>query len=312
MTDDDARAAIVRTLTWFETLGYAPTRAELSLAIDTARSLELGAWDLHDHIEQMRAKNEIVEVGGRVGFPGSVERIVSTIRERDSFQPRKRRRARWVASWLTRFSSVRFVALANTTALGSARDEGDLDFFVIVRAGTIWTTRLLAGLPFRLLGMTPRPGKERDAVCLSYFIADDALDLSSHMLPDDDPYFRYWFLSLLPLSDDGVSTGFWNANESVRTRHPFAQPWIVSPDLRVGRSSIARRDDALRPAPYALLEPIARWLQLRWFPSVIRERMNRDSCVIVNDHALKFHVTDGREEYRRKYIEACARRGICV
>jgi hypothetical protein len=140
------------------------------------------------------------------------------------------------------------------------------------------------------------PQEKQDAVCLSYFIADDALNLTSHMLASDDPYFRYWFLALLPLYDDGVSAHLWQANQAITSRHPCAEPWIASPDLEASRP-------ALRIPSFQLTEQIARSFQMRWFPSSIRDRMNRDTSVIVTDHALKFHVDDGREQYRARYHE---------
>ncbi len=309
MSDANARDAIFRTLTWFETLGYAPTRAELMLTCDL-RNVESQKSQVESHVEELIATGAIMEQMGRIGSSESIDGIVSTIRERDVFQPRKRRAARVAGRWLARLAGVRFVALANTTALGHARDEGDLDFFIVARAGTIWLSRLLGVLPFRLLGLTPKGENDRDAVCLSYFVADDALDLSSHQLPGDDPYFRYWFLSLLPLFDDGVSQEFWGANAKIRERHPFAEKWIVPPDLDVSRKSKVESRSSRRPTRYALFEPTARWLQMRWFPRTIRERMNRDTTVIVTDHALKFHVTDGREKYRRTYQELCEKRNI--
>ena len=303
------RNEFLRTLTWLETISYAPTRAELCACVEREQMGEKseqcavsGAQrEIDSVLEELIASGTILEREGRVVFPEQAERLIGNIRSRDPLQARKRRRARLVTSWLARCLGVRFVALANTTALGYARDEGDLDFFVIVRAGSIWTSRLFGGLPFRLLHMTPRPGNERDAVCLSYFIADDALDLTSHMLPGDDPYFRYWFLSLLPLFDDGVSKDFWNANATIRAKHPFARRWIVPPDLEV-------RAPRVRFFASRLVENIARLLQTKWFPLVIRARMNLDSTVMVNDHVLKFHVTDAREMYRRIYQDSCSKR----
>lgn len=299
--------SLLRALTWYETIGYAPTRVELAM---TRESVENACHAVVTrHLDELIREGAIIERMGRIGFPASLDRTITTIRERDMYQPRKRRRARRVASWLARLGSVRFVALANTTALGFARDEGDLDIFVIARAGMIWTTRLLGGLPFRLLGITPRAGNSRDAVCLSYFVSDDALDLSSHQLSGDDPYFRYWFLSLLPLYDDGVSVDLWNTNATLRARHPFARPWIVPPDLRID-SGTWNLDPRRCMSLARLTESVARSLQMRWFPPVIRNQMNRDTTVIVNDHALKFHVSDRRAVYRRTYNEVCKMRGI--
>lgn len=347
MTFESARVAIVRTLCFYEAIGYAPTLSELLFTLDmgpisTERAvvssevyedekdviLALQAFDA------LRAEKSIFERFGRVALADTDPCVIETVVERDMFQPRKRRRARRIAAYLARLSSIRFVALANTTALGYARDAGDLDFFVIARAGTIWTSRLFGGLPFRILGMMPsqqtadddqassnntqailacraqhmqrhRVREKRDEVCLSYWITDDALDLSLHHLPGDDPYFRYWFLSLLPLFDDGVSRDLWQANATLRARHPFARPWMLSSDIAV-------HCPRYRLPTTSYGEPIFRWAQARWFPSDIQHRMNKDTGVIVNDQTLKFHVTDRRETYRQRYVAACARRCVAA
>lgn len=318
MSDAQLRAALLRTLTWYETLGYAPTHVELAQTLGIGllppgASLALSSPLVASALSDLFASGTLIQKNARVYFADTVDQLAPELASRDLFQPRKRRRAWWVTRWLACVPGVRFVALANTTALGYARDEGDLDFFVVVRAGSLWITRLLAGLPFRLLRLTPRDGYERDAICLSYFVADDVLDLTSHQLTPDDPYFRYWFLSLLPLYDDGVSLDLWKANTKVLAQHPFARPWIAPPDLRV--TSFRDRHAWWQNVSMTLtrpFEPLARSIQSRWFPHQMKERMNRDTTVMISDHVLKFHVTDTRAEYREKYLAACKRRNIDV
>jgi len=233
----DARQAILRSLCFHEAWQYAPTRAELIALLDIGTRDRSGVGqgmtrgEAIEALDMLLHEGLIREVDGRIGFPETLDQVCRLIRERDYFQPRKRRRALIVARWLVRLSGVRFVALANTTALGNARDEGDLDFFVITHAGTIWSTRLCGGSPFKFLGWMPTEENSRDAVCLSYFIADTNLNLETHQLKPDDPYYRHWFLSLLPLYDDGVSKDLWHANALLRVRHPFAERWIPPLDL---------------------------------------------------------------------------------
>lgn len=294
------REGLLRTLSFHETWQHAPTRAEWvsTLEFDGSASHQ-EVYTVIDALLQER----IVECHfGRFVFP-ALQTLIHVQRENEFFAARKYRTARRVAAWLARLGSVRFVALCNTTALGHARDEGDLDFFVITKKGTIMQTRALAALPFKLIGRRPGVGEERDAICLSYFISEDGLDLSSHMLKPDDVYFRYWFLSLLPLFDDGVSRAFWDANISITRRHPFAQPWQVTPDFRVSTPRI--RLPLLRS-----MDSFAARLQAAAFPATIRNAMNQDTRVIITERALKFHVTDGRESYRASYEAALLSRGL--
>ncbi len=297
------RDGIERTLTFLEVIGYAPTRAELMHLLETGHGAEMSAKAFLETVSAMLAQGVLIEDSGRIGFTETVKPIIREIRNRDSFQPRKRRRAVKVAKYLAMLPTVRFVALANTTALGHARDFGDLDFFVVVKRGSLWRTRLLAVLPFKLLDLLPDGDRVRDAVCLSYFVADDALDVSKHRLTNDDPYFRYWFLSLLPLYDDGVSKELWEANQSVRARHPQAQRWMTPLDLAVVKPRV-------RLVAPAFFERMAEKVQRKWFPKALREVMNQDTRVMVNDQVLKFHVDDGREKFRNEYYRLCQKRHL--
>lgn len=304
----DARSAVIRTLCFHAAWGYAPTLPELVLTLDggaNGRESIVDSRSVDSQVAELKKAGLAVEQDGRLALAEGGEAIIARVRERDMFQARKRRAARRVARWLASLGSVSFVALANTTALGGARDAGDLDFFVVARRGSLWATRLLGAGAFKLLGRLPAKDRTRDAVCLSYFVTDQGLDLSRHQLPDGDPYFRYWFLSLLPLYDDGIGESLWAANAALVARHPLARRWAVPPDLEIRERKHGMRNAALRP-----IEPLARAFQRRWFPARIKELMNRDTRVMVDDRTLKFHVDDRRADFRGRYLELCRKYGV--
>lgn len=280
----DARVLRIKAMALYDAMAYPPTAPELDAASVSA-PIEL----------------PFKLVRGRVVLEGR-EGLIEEHERREALFPRKIRRAQIVARFLAGLTGVRFVALCNTTALAHARDEGDLDFFVITRKGTIMQTRGWSTLRFAF----SRPGthpSDRDAVCLSYFVDDSALDLSSHMLPGDDPYFRIWFLSLLPLYDDGVSADFWKANESILAHHPHARPWILSEDLRVHRPW-------WRLPTLSFLDPIAARMHEWMMSSTLKKMRNQDTRVIINEHVLKFHADDGRERFRDLARETCKKYGV--
>lgn len=298
---------LLRTLCFHDGWGYAPTRIELFHGWDCAGMFPPGQGGtqggLPSAFDRLVQERRIVEHRGRVVFPGR-EALIEAHEERERLFPRKIRRARSVAKWLTRIDGVRFVALCNTTALANARDGGDLDFFVIAKNGSVWQSRAWATLPFKITGRRPKAGEEQsDAVCLSFFVDDAVLDLQACQLAGDDVYFRHWFLSLLPLYDDGVSADLWEANVALRKHHPFARPWIVNPDLEVTRP-------LLRVPTPRFFERSAQKMQSAAFPKTITSMMNNDSRVLLNDHVLKLHADDGRERYRESYLERCKRYAI--
>ncbi|KAA0207002.1 hypothetical protein EDM68_00205 [Candidatus Uhrbacteria bacterium] len=282
----DVRASRLRALAFYDAIGYPPTAVELALA--SAPGL---------------VEPPMREHRGRITFEGR-EALVAEHERREALFPRKIRKARRVARFLSRLPGVRFVALCNTTALANARDDGDLDFFVVTRRGSLALARALATTWYALTGS--RPGvrnTDRDAVCLSFWVDDSALDLSSLMLHGDDPYFRFWFLSLLPLYDDGVSVNLWEANAAIRAKHPHARVWIPSPDLRVKKTFP-------RFPRLAFLDPIVRRLQEYTFSSTLKSMRNTDTRVVITPHVLKFHAEDGRAAFRERYRVTCKRYGL--
>ncbi len=296
---DFVETGLIRALCFFDGIGYPPTRTEwfshwdggVESSLPSRAALEDARIRLLDRVQEMR---------GRVVFMGR-EALIVEHEKCEAFFPRKLRRAQSVARWLRRLEGVRFVALCNTTALMHARDKGDLDFFVVTHAGMLWQTRAWGALPFKLLRRRPEE-EERDAVCLSFFVDDSALDLSLLQLPQD-VYFRHWFLSLLPLYDDGISHRLWGVNEAVRNRHPVASPWILNPSIGVPSSILQL------PMP-RVLEGLVHALQEGRFPSPIRSLLNRDTRVVADDHVLKFHVEDGREHWQKMYEERCRVYGV--
>lgn len=297
-----ARVALIRTLCFFDVLGYPLTISEW-LAWSDQKEGTVTRAALLQEVEVLKKEGLVNVLHGRVILVGR-ETLIATHEERVYHHPRKLRRARKVANWLTRIQGVRFVALCNTTALSHARDASDLDFFVIARDASVWQVRGWATLPFKLFGKRPQVDVEvPDAVCLSFFIDDTIQDLSTFALSADDPYLRYWLLALLPLYDDGIGQSFWEANATLRARHPLASRWIVNPDLEQKKAYIRI------PTP-AFLELNAYRTQERFLPTALRQTSTSDHSVVCSPHVLKFHTQDARAGVRADYEARCKAYGV--
>ncbi|MFA6100356.1 MAG: hypothetical protein WC750_05835 [Patescibacteria group bacterium] len=316
---DHVRGAVIRTLAFQAAWGYAPTRLQLAIFLDMGSigvetqnfaSNSINTSAAMYELDRLIAEGIVCESRGHIVLKSFVEQI-DRGREKEFYFPRKLRHARRVVSYLSRLPWVRAVCLCNTTALGQARDEGDLDFFIIAKAGSIWRTRFFATLPFKLLGTRPSRlttddrRQTTDPICLSFFVTDDALNLSNSMLSEDDPYFRYWFLSLLPLTDDGVLKELWEQNLKIRQRHPLAKKWMA-----LDGDDLPKSKGKYKPIVESWLEKKLKILQQRQFPAVIKEAANQGTRVVVSDQMLKFHVEDRRSEYRQKYYEICKQFGV--
>ncbi|MDF1497336.1 MAG: hypothetical protein P1P90_04730 [Patescibacteria group bacterium] len=303
---EQLKSAILRTLAFQTAWNYAPTRLQLFLFLDSAgQEIKLDSKELFAEmntiVDELISKNILIEDANRITLK-SHSQIIEEGRDNEIYFPRKLRNVRRAIKYLKLLPWVRSICLCNTTALGQARDNGDLDFFIICHAGTIWRTRFFATLPFKILNA--RPGERKvDPVCLSFFVTEDALNLSNLSLEMDDPYMRYWFLSLLPLTDDGILSLLWQENLELRRRHPNAQKWTALDKSPVPGTVTIKKDTGEQPT--LLIERWLRQIQSVRFPKVLAEIANQDTRVIINDNVLKFHVTDNRKLYRDKYYNLC-------
>lgn len=293
-------AGLLRSAAFFAAMGYPPSFVEWVAAAEVTPGTP--QRDVERVAENIIQSGRVIEYRGRAVLRGYESSIAEHEARRALFHG-KLRKAKNVTRMLARLGGVRFVALCNTTALAHARADSDLDFFVIVKSGSIWQTRLLSALPYKILRR--RPGEARaaeDAVCLSFFLDETSLDLEGLQIAKDgrvsDPYLRYWFLSLLPLFDDGISERLWKENRWVTDRHGLAPKWITHPDLRIEK-----------PFPRiptgAAIERAAKRFQTKSFPEAIRKAANKTSDVVIHDRMLKFHTKDRREEFRDAYERIC-------
>lgn len=299
---DSLRSAILRTLAFQASWHYAPTGLQLFLWLDAGeeRRLPDSFQEFNLQLDSLLEENLVAENHNRLALCAH-QSIIKTGKDNELFNPRKLKKARFVASYLRLLPWVRAICLCNTAALGQSKGQSDLDFFIICKAGSIWRTRFLSALPFKLFGA--RPGESGvDPVCLSFFITDNSLDLTSYTLNEDDPYFRYWFLSLLPLYDDGVLSRFWLENNNLRGRHPNAKPWAA---LDKGPFSAQTSILPTTKTQPSFLEKRLRQIQSVRFPKELADMANQDTRVIINDNVLKFHVTDNRFRFRSTYQQIC-------
>lgn len=289
MTTATLDKSILRTVGYFSLFEYPLTAFEIWkwLLVEEGE----GAVRYGTVTERLQASAFLKQhVGQEQGFFGLGDVAAQTTERNQRLHDaiRKYNRLERALKFLRRLPWIDGIAVCNSLAWMNTRQDSDIDLFIIATPGRTWSARLLATLPLRLLRARPGEAAE-DPICVSFFAAPSAFDFSTLKIGEQDPYLAYWSRSLVPLVDrTGWSKAFTNANGWVRKVLPHA--WTVDRANRFRKQSPHR----LPWLPFS--EKLARAMQLERFPQVIKERMNHDTCVVVNDQMLKFHHNDARAE----------------
>ncbi len=341
----DLERSILHTACWFAVHGVPVTSFELWKWL----WFPVRAYRLEEIVEALEASawlaSRLQTDGAFHALRGEepLAEMVARREERFTIALRKFRALRRAIRYLARLPVIDGVAAANTLAWWQAREESDIDLFILTKPGAAWLARAFATLPFALLRR--RPGDHaRDPLCFSFFASMAHLSLKDLRLFGGDPYLAYWTRSLVPVFDRG---GAWErfhaSNAWVEEMLPHAAPRTAHGVLScvtwtrlAGETSSERRrtpapsssagslglgaalsrepcsgtcdilrSDGISPAGRWLdrLERTARALQMRRLPAAVRARANQGSAVVLESDRLKFHENDRREAFRDRFQE---------
>lgn len=193
---------------------------------------------------------------------------------------------------------VRAVALCNNLSFGCVDEDSDIDLFVIVREGRIFTARILSTLLFHILGIRRYGVKVRGRFCLSFFVAGSNFVLED-IAVDNDCYLHFWGRYLIPVIGKAELWNFklfnrdfldlkmsdeFNGDDERRSFFRDFFEWLLS--------------GSVGDFPEGQLE--------KWHLKRLAKRKdisNKDFGVVINEKMLKFHNRDRRKEYSKLFLE---------
>lgn len=199
---------------------------------------------------------------------------------------------------------VRFVGVCNSVAFTAADKKSDIDFFIVARAGRLWTVRLLSALTLAIRGMLRWHGVYAGKVCLSFLVDEQSFEVDMIKKKPEDPYFDAWLVSLIPLIDDGwydqecARMGVSGSGASGVFLHPrgHSMGWVKRTAERYISSAIAER-----------LEHLFYTFQVVRISHHRHSRVHTGGTdVIVAPGVIKFHEQDRRTYFAQKKRECVA------
>lgn len=296
--------AIIKTVSWFSIFDYPLTTFEIwKWLYKPDRVYKLGeVYKALD--ESVRLQELLREKDGffTFGKEKNIEDLIVMRHDRFLDAVRKFAKLKRAATFFSLIPSVRAVATANTLSWWHTRPESDIDLFIIVKPGTIWSTRALLVLPFAILGRRPsvRDGQTNekiDSFCFSFFMSQDNLNIESLSVAGGDPYLAFWTKSLVPILDrDAIFNKF-------ATENLWADDKLAHASLRPMHRELKAKVFPSIPFPLRAAEGFSRSIQMKKFPERIRSGANQDTRVVISNKMLKFHANDRREQFKNRWID---------
>lgn len=301
--------SVIQTLSYFDIFEYPLTREELFHFLwQGQEGLKYGEFLVLLDQEMKENLAGIVErQGGYYFFSGKSEYIAK--RERKVlYTEEKLAIAQRAAQKLRYLPFVKALFVCNQLPVG-VKKGSDIDVFIVIKRGRMWMTRafITAVLSFFLLRRSNK--SITDLICLSFYVTDDNLDLSSICISAPDVYQAYWTSQLIPVYDPhNFQVQIQEKNTWVQKylRHGFCsytllERWKVQ-DFWLSRGIKKSLEKLLGGWMGGLFEKHIRFLQLKKMK--INERTARpfsNKSVVISDTMLKFHENDRKEYFQGEW-----------
>src|SRR3989344_395990 len=233
----DLQQSIVSTIAYFDLFEYPLTLVEVQRFLyRTNPSLSAVYHEL-----SREPLTGIISSDAGFYFLAGRQQLIATRLERYRYAEKKYQRALRAASVLCGVGFVDLIAVCNNVGISNGTKRSDIDFFIVVRHGHLWWTRLVVTGLVALMGLRRRGHAIENRVCLSFYITDRHFDLHDIALRPHDPYLLYWLASLAPIFDPrDVYRQLLAANRGVLEQLPNFYPTVLSVRRRVTLNSISR------------------------------------------------------------------------
>lgn len=288
--------SIVQTVAYFDLFDFPLTAAELYRYLWRSPQTTLTA--VMDTVAQLPM---LTTAGGFIMFQGR-ETLADTRQQRYMESELKWNKRRWFIRWLTYLPGVQAIFLVNTLAYHNVQTNSDIDLLIVARPKKIWAVRFYTTLLAKLLGVRPKPGRTKDAICLSFYATPTGLtQLAQLRKEEDDALEAYWLAQAVPIYDPQLLIKQLTETSWIKT---------VLPNTTVPAPHFNRQ---IRHTQFhSLLQGIARiWLwnhplkqlQLWLMPARLKQLSGplETGVVVLTDEVMKFHTYDPRPTLLKRW-----------
>ena len=288
--------AIIQTIAYFDLFEYAPTLLDIErwlLKTDESHTLSNIRRALKNDLRIQQCEGLYI-LRGR-------EALTQTRKHKYTWTEQKWKRTKRYIRLLASMPYVEGIFLVNSMGWHNARQSSDIDLLIVTTPGHIWSARFWTTVAMKLLRQRPHEQANERALCLSLYVAADRLNLEPYRLSKADIHYTFWVNQCYPLYDSGQYTQFTHENGWIRDTFSNIR-WASQSERRtITLSRVERMLQYVRRI--ACNEWLLKKIQLHILPEKLRTLANTDQRVVMNEHILKLHTNDTREQRQHDWAE---------
>ncbi|MEI6650688.1 MAG: hypothetical protein WCL23_04640 [Candidatus Moraniibacteriota bacterium] len=298
---------ILATLAYYDALDSPLTSFEIWKYLTVAEQTEAKSTPstLGEVVAALDEKDLRRRIEMRDGFyflSGREDLVAGRIRA-EKIAVDKLRRVRALAVWLRLIPFVRMIGITGSLAMKRGTRGSDWDFFVVIRAGRIWTGRTVLTGILHLFGKRRHGALTRDRACLNYFVTDDHL-----VIPTEDWFSANEYSFLIPILGKETFRRFELKNRWIARFKPDFHPTETVPSWLVPDS---RKVSAIRTVFERILDSDAleSWFRGWQKKKILRNPNTRidGGHIVATDQSLIFlphpHGPEIYEKFRKRLGE---------
>jgi hypothetical protein len=301
----DLEKAIVKTIIYFDIFDFPLTAFEVWKNLYGCKA---GLEEVRVALESNAVLKTKINQEQGFYFPIGRESIIETRLARYNIAAKKFKRVIKVARILAIMPFIKMISVCNNLAYSNAREESDLDLFIVTARERIWAARFFSALFLKIFHLRPTDRNAKDKICLSFFVSENNLNLQG-LAMEEDIYFFYWLCHLLPIYDSrNIFSDIVRNNQWIRETIPNYFPVEKSSRRQISLGAIGRTIKKFEELIVSIIpQNFFKKIQLNNLAPNLKRLANLDTRVMINDQVLKFHANDRREEFRKIFEDRIAK-----
>ncbi|MFA6421787.1 MAG: hypothetical protein WCV92_00045 [Candidatus Buchananbacteria bacterium] len=298
---DNLEKSILATVSYFDIHKYPLTALEIHKWLYHHDSQDIKSYhfkQIADYLDGSDSLKQFLQTKNGYYFLAGRDFLINQRQKKyqiSSFKSRVALRMAKIFCWLP---FVSMVSACNNFGFNSLDKKSDIDFFIIAQKNKIYFVRLLTTILTILFGLRPKAFNKSNKICLSFYVADNNLNLSNIKICENDIYLQYWFKTLYPFFGfkkyfallsankaiiNNSGDGFYNPCYRRKIIFPFKYRLVV---------------DAILAGNFGkLVEKIAKTIQQKKINKKVNGYKGEATAIIANNEMLKFHDNDNRRFY---------------